>query len=151
MKNVAYCPAIRKILGDPSSMSISDGAKRFPCSMLLTKNLLRLKLEAIRCRVWFRVLSRVNRVLIDLSIRMKDRIRSRTLAKVILALVEKLTDALESAVSRSVKCIGVPLARKASLLGQKWGNRDAQRWASDMSFARFLAIMSINNPCLGHG
>ena len=140
---------MRKILGGSDSISINNGAKRFPCSMLLTKNLLRLRLKAIRCRVWFKVLSRVNRVLIDLAIEMTDRIRSRSLAKVVLALVQKLTDALESRVSRAVKFVGVPLARKVSLLGQEWGNRDAQRWASDMSFARFLAIMSINDPCLG--
>jgi hypothetical protein len=130
-------------------MSISDGAKRFPCSMLLTKNLLRLRLKAIRCRVWFRVLSRVNRALIDLAIRMTDRIRSRSLARVVLALVQKLTDALESRVSRAVKSFGVPLACRLSLLGQKWGNREAKRWASDVSFARFLAVMSLNDPRVG--
>lgn len=132
-------------------MSISVEAKRFPGSMLVTRNLLRLKLEAIKRRVWFRALSRVDRVLIDLSIRTKDRIRSRTLAEVVLGLVRKLTSAMESRVSRSMEAVGVSLALKASLLGQRWGNKSARRWASDVPFARFLAVMSINSPCLGSG
>lgn len=130
-------------------MFVSDDLSHSPCSVLLTKNLLRLKLKAIRCGVWFRVLNRVNRVLIDLAIKVTDRIRSPKLAGVILALVRKLTDAFESRVSRAVKYIGVPLARRVSSLAQKWGNRYAENWASDMGFARYLAIMSINDRSLG--
>jgi hypothetical protein len=113
--------------------------------MLRRKRLLKLKLKAIRCRVWFRALSRIDRVLVDLTIRVADVVHSSRLAEALFSVVKKLEDGLEGRFSRSLKEVGFPLARKLSLLAQKWGNDLARNWMSDMSFAKFLAIMHINN------
>jgi len=113
----------------------------------LTKGrLLKLKWKAIRCNVWFRALSRIDRALIDSVIKVVNEVRSFTLAKILLSVVEKLEDALENRFLNALKEIGFPLARKLSLSAQKWGNKSARNWAFDLSFARFLAIMYINNP-----
>jgi hypothetical protein len=113
----------------------------------LTKGrLLKLKLKAIRCNVWFRALSRIDRALIDSVIKVVNEVRSFTLAKILLSVVEKLEGALENRFLNALKEIGFPLARKLSLSAQKWGNKSARNWAFDLSFARFLAIMYINNP-----
>jgi len=105
-----------------------------------------MKMEAIRRRVWFKALTRIDRVLVDLTIRVADRIRSSALAKALLSVVEKLDDAFESRVLRTLKEVGFPLAGKLCSLAQKWGNALATNWIRDLSFARFLAVMHLNNP-----
>ncbi|MGC9346152.1 MAG: hypothetical protein ACP5ER_05130 [Candidatus Bathyarchaeales archaeon] len=114
--------------------------------MLGKEKLRRLKLKAVRRGVWFRVLSRVDRALVDLTMKVVDGVRSFRLAKALFSVVEKLEDALESRVSHALKEVGFPLARRLGLFAQKWGNSFARSWMSDVSFAKFLAIMHINNP-----
>jgi hypothetical protein len=108
--------------------------------------LVKLRSRAMRAGVWFRALRRIDRVLIELTIRVADSVRSVTLARSISALVGKLEGIMESTVSRAVREVGFPLAQKLSLVTQKWGNVSAESWASDSSFARFLAVMYINDP-----
>lgn len=108
--------------------------------------LLKLKLRAMRAGVWFRALRRIDRALIDLAIRVVSNVRSIILARSILALVRKLDGIMENRVSRAVREVGFPLARKFSLSAQKWGNASAESWASDLPFARFLAVIYINDP-----
>ena len=116
------------------------------CFTLGKQKLRKLKLQAVRRGVWFRGLSRVDRALVDLTIKVVDGVRSFTLAKALLSVIKKLEDAFESRVLRILKEVGFPLARKLSLFAQKWGNNLAQDWMRDVSFAKFLAIMHINNP-----
>lgn len=100
----------------------------------------------MRAGVWFRALRRIDRVLIELTIRVADSVRSVTLARSISALAGKLESLLESTVSRAAREVGFSLAQKISLAAQKWGNASAEGWASAPSFARFLAVMYINDP-----
>jgi hypothetical protein len=116
------------------------------CFTLTKQELCKLKLQAVRRGVWFRGLSRVDRALVNLTIKVVDGVRSFTLAKALLSVIKKLEDAFESRVLRILKEVGFPLARKLSLFAQKWGNNLAQNWMRDVSFAKFLAIMHINSP-----
>jgi hypothetical protein len=108
--------------------------------------LIKLKLKAMRSGAWFRALRRIDRVLIDLTIKVANTVRSVTLAKSIFALVGKLEGIMESRLSRVTREVGFPLAQKVSSLAQKWGSTSAKIWSSDSSFAHFLAVMHINNP-----
>jgi len=108
------------------------------------EQLLKLKLKAMRAGVWFRNLPRIDRVLIDLTIKVTISIRSITLANSIRAITEKLESLLESSLTRALKGIGIQLAQKISLIAQKWGNALAKNWASDLSFVKFLSVMHIN-------
>ncbi len=118
-------------------------ASRF---MFGKEKLRKLKLKAVRRGVWFRVLSRVDRALVDLTMKVVDGVRSFRLAEALFSVVEKLEVALEGRVSRALKEVGFPLARKLGLFAQKWGNEFARSWMSDVSFAKFLAVMHVNNP-----
>ena len=113
--------------------------------------LLKLKLKAMRSGVWFRGLRRIDRVLVDLTIRVAGTVRSFTLAKNILAVVRKLEGIMESRFLRAVKEIGFLIARKLCLIAQKWGNVAAKEWGSDVGFAKYLAAMSFNEPKLFSG
>jgi hypothetical protein len=107
--------------------------------------LIKLKLKAMRTGTWFRSLRKIDRALIDLAIIVThNNIRSQALANNIISVMEKLEALSESNLKRIVEQVGYPLAQKASSLAQKWGNKSANKWRSDSSFASFLAILSIN-------
>ena len=108
--------------------------------------LIKLRLKAMRAGVWFRALPRIDRALVDLTIKVASNIRSSTLAKNILAVVRKLEGFLESSLLRAFREVGLPRAQKLSLVAQKWGNTSAESWSSDVSFINFLAVMHINKP-----
>ena len=106
--------------------------------------LVKMKLKAIRAGVWFRALPRIDRALIDLTIKVAPNIRSTTLAISIISVARKLEYLFESKLTRTIREIGLPLTSKLSLIAQKWGNKEAKTWASDVYFARYLAVMNLN-------
>lgn len=111
-----------------------------------TNQLIKLRLKAKRAGVWFRSLPRIDRVLVDLTIRVASSVRSATLARNILVVTKKLEGLLESSLLRAFRGIALQIAQKLSLIAQKWGNSSAKRWAHDLSFVKFLAVMHINEP-----
>jgi hypothetical protein len=106
--------------------------------------LVKLKLKAMRAGVWYRALPRIDRVLVDLTIKVADTIRSPHLARSILSVAGKLEGLLESKLQRAIREIGLPIAHKLSVFAQKWGNLAAEKWASDEGFARYWAAIKLN-------
>ena len=98
------------------------------------------KKVALRRGVWFRTLSRVERAVIDLTVKCVDIIKSGKLAKLVTAIMSKLQSAMESTVERMVRTTGLSLARKISAIAVSLGNHLAHRWADDLGFARFLVV-----------
>ena len=121
---------------------LQGNASRF----LKKTQLIKLRLKAMRAGVWFRALPRIDRALVDLTIKVTNNIRSITLAKNILAVTRKLEGFLESRLLRAFREVGLPRAQKLSLVAQKWGNTSAESWSSESSFINFLAVMYINEP-----
>jgi hypothetical protein len=113
---------------------------------LSKRELVKVKLKAIRAGVWFRALPKIDRALVDLTIKVSDGVRSAFLAQRILLVARKLESFLESKFARAIREVGLPLARKLSLLAQQWGNTLAAEWAKDMGFARYWAIMLSGRP-----
>jgi hypothetical protein len=103
------------------------------------------KHKAMRSGLWFTVLRRIDRVLVDVTIRVAKSVYSATLAEALLSIIDKLENASRSRVWNVVHKTGFVLAHKLSALAQKWGNCCARDWALDKSFARYLAIMHINS------
>jgi hypothetical protein len=110
------------------------------------RDLVRLKMKAVRTGIWTRALNRMDRALVDLTVSVVNVVHGFRLAEALWSVVKKLEAALENRVLRAVEEVGYDLAGKLSLLAQKWGNRSAKDWAEDRSFARFLAIVRINDP-----
>ncbi len=109
---------------------------------LPVKRLVEIKRIALRHGSWYRSLSRIERGIVDLTIRYVDDVKSSKLAKVLTAITNKLESAMENALDRLVRIVGLPLAQKISQIAVNWGNRLAALWATDLSFANFLAIAS---------
>ncbi len=106
--------------------------------------LIKLRQKAIRAGVWFRALPRIDRVLVDLTIKVADTIRSPNLAQSILVIAGKLEGILESKLARFVREFGLPITIKLSVFAQNWGYNAAGKWANDKDFARYWAIMKLN-------
>ena len=81
-----------------------------------TSSLTVIKRKAVRRGVWFRTLTRSERGIVDLTVRIVKTIRSRLLMNVIERIVTKLQKAMESNVVRLMREVGQPLARKLQML-----------------------------------
>jgi len=129
---------------------MTETANNGSTNFLEKTQLVKLKMKAMRAGVWFRALPRIDRVLIDLTIKVADNIRSPHLARCILAITGKLEAIMESKLSRAIREIGLPIAHKLSVFAQKWGNKAAEKWANDKDFACYWAAMKLNgHPCCG--
>ena len=122
----------------------SSALRKSTSGFLKTAQLFKLKLKAVRAGVWFRALPRIDRVLVDLTIRVAQCVRSAALAKSILSIARKLEMLLEGKVSRATREVGFSLASKLSMIARNWGYEGARFWPSDEGFARYLAVMKLN-------
>jgi hypothetical protein len=106
----------------------------------LTRNtILGLKTRALRRRVWFRALDRLERGLLDVTIRWVDTVKSGRLAQVLVKILAKLVLALNERMVRIVE-EGRGLALRLSRLALGWGNLSALDWRSDLGFQRALGL-----------
>lgn len=103
-----------------------------------------VRAKAIRQGVWFRVLSRAERVYMELVLKVVDMVRSHFVAKLLLSIVEKLLNATRSKVVRLMEEIGQTSAHKLCLIAQKWGNVCAYRWVKNRGFIQYLAVTYMN-------
>ena len=117
--------------------STVKGEPRNPLSI---RKLAEIKQAALRHHLWFRSLSRVERGIMDLTVRYVDSIKSTKLAKVVTAIIEKLQATMENKADKLTRTVGLPLARKISKIAVSWGNRSASIWTEDIAFARYLAF-----------
>lgn len=113
--------------------------------MLSRQGLTKIKTRALRRKVWFKALSRVERGIIDLTIRCVERIRSHALMKTVLAIVDKLLRTLEENYLKKVERIGREIAHKICEIALKWGNLHALVWKHDINFVRFLGVNAFNS------
>jgi len=113
-------------------------------SIPLTREALaKLRLKALRRGCWFRDLKHSERKLLDLTIRVVERVRSFLLAKLVSRIVCKLCEAMESRIFRLMRTEGRSLAEKISKIGQAWGNRAAKSWANDRGFIQYLTVSNL--------
>lgn len=113
-------------------------------STLTRRTLADLKRKAIRRGLWFKLLSKVERSCIDITIKVVTVVRSRRLTKVLVPVVQKLLEAMENRLGQSMWQVGYEHALKMSRIAQAWGNSSAIQWSKDSKFVRYLTIMRIN-------
>jgi len=104
-----------------------------------------IKQRAMRKGVWFRVLGKVERAIIDLTVKCVMKVRSAKLAKIVATIVNKLADASKSRLKRLIDEIGRSLAQKLIKIAQKWGNKSAVQWAENSDFIQYLVITHVSS------
>lgn len=112
--------------------------------MITKQDLLRVKTKALRLNTWFRILSRTERAIVDLTIRCVERIRSHILETTISIIVEKILKALMCTFLLNGEKVGRPIAEQVCEIAKRWGNKHASKWKLDIDFVRFLGINAIN-------
>ena len=120
----------------------SDGTRSVP---LTREELAKLRLKALRRGVWFRDLKRSERKLLDLTIRVVQRVHSFILAKLVSRIVSKLCEAMESRIFSLMRTEGRTLAEKLSKIAEAWGNRAAKSWAKDRDFIQYLTVSNLSS------
>ncbi len=113
-------------------------------STLTRRALADIKRKAIRRGLWFKVLSKVERSCIDITIKVVRVVRSRRLTKVLIPVVQKLLEAMENRFGRIMWQVGYEHALKISRIAQAWGSASAAKWSTDPEFIRYLTVIRMN-------
>ena len=112
---------------------------------LTREALAKLRLKAVRRGCWFRDLKQNERMLLDLTIRVVEKVRSFMLAKIVSRLVGILCEAMESRIFRRIRTEGRILAENLSEIAQAWGYRAAKSWATDFGFMQYLTVNNLGS------
>jgi hypothetical protein len=107
--------------------------------------LVKVRQKARRNGCYYSVLKHGERMLLDLTIRVVERVRSFILAGLVSRIVGKLLEALESRIFRLMRVEGRRLAEKVSRIGVGWGLRGARSWARDWGFIQFLTVSNLGS------
>jgi len=114
-------------------------------SLNLVKVLSALRTKALRKGVWFASLSYEDRVLAGLIKTNVKIVKNATLATVIARILSKLFLAIKQSTFLSrIEMLGRPIAQNFSEKAQSMGNRDAQNWANDPNYIRYLGLMVLH-------
>jgi hypothetical protein len=112
--------------------------------LLTRQGLVTVKARALRRRVWFQALTRIERGIVDLTIHYVERIRSRVLNRIISEILAKIQKTQKPSFLKMAERIGRTQAALIAALARAWGNTDARRWHRDTSFVTFLGITTVN-------
>lgn len=111
-----------------------------PLAVTLTKQkIAALKQRALRKRVWFRVLDRAERGLVDLTIRWVDNVKSKAMQRALIRILAKLTEQMGTVIEFAVYR-GTFRAEQLSTSAMQWGNKLARSWATDPGFRGALGM-----------
>src|SRR3989442_9876779 len=118
-----------RIVGSPRNRDSVPGSfsKKLVEGPITREVLIGMKTRGLRRRLWYSTLSRMERGLVDLTIRWVDKVRSGLMAETLLRILVKLALALETGMGR-VLGRGRELALRASSLAVGWGNSAAFYW-----------------------
>ena len=111
---------------------------------LTRDSLAKLRQKARRCGAWFRNLKQNERKLLDLTIRVVERVRSFILAKLVSQLVTRLFEAMESKIVRLILTEGKEMAQKLSQTAISIGHKTAKCWAKDRGLMQFLVVQNLS-------
>lgn len=120
------------------------------CGVSTREALAKVRLKAFRCGVWFKSLSKNERNLLDLVIRVTEKVRSFLLARVLSPILKKLLEAIGGIknvigeVAYRIRTDGFRLAQKLSQIAMGWGNKSASKWPEDIGLKQYLTIMDLN-------
>jgi len=105
---------------------------------------MKLKSRALRNGTWYRTLSRMERAIIDLTIKCVEKIRSRILAQTISLIIRKILKTLKEDFMTEAEKVGREIVEKLSTVAQNWGKKTYSLWKRDKGFIKFLGVNALN-------
>ena len=132
-------------------MNVNTSPKKSTTPHLMTGAwLILIRRKALRRNVWFSTLSKLERSIVNLTIRCVDKIKSANLALAIGRIVCRVSKAFKSIFLKRVEKVGTDLAEKLVEIAVSWGYLDASNWRTDSSFIRCLGVNALNNNVSSH-
>ena len=104
-----------------------------------------VRLTALRKRTWFKALDKLERGILNLTIKFVEKLKSQVLAGHIVKILAKLRDAAKCAFTRHVESYGYMKLRETveQALGLGY---DSSGWIRDLGFAEWFALNNYYNP-----
>jgi len=113
--------------------------------LLSRQSLLKVRTRALRKGIWFKTLSRIERSIVDLTIRCVEKIHSNVLMKTVVAILDKLLQTMEEDYLKRVERLGREIAQKICEIASQWGNPQAWTWKFDLKFIKYLGVNAANS------
>ena len=108
------------------------------------QGLMKVKSRALRNRTWYKTLSRMERAIIDLTIKCVEKVRSHVLAKMVSMIISKILRTLKEDFMTTAEKVGREIVEKLSVVAESWGNRTCFLWKCDKGFVKFLGVNALN-------
>jgi len=102
--------------------------------------------KALRRRVLFTALDKSDRDYLYLTMKVFDEVRSIDVGTIIVKILARLRDALESPFARKVETYGIMKARQLSRVAVEWGYTVAETWATNPGYIKHLSNNELNTP-----
>lgn len=116
-------------------------------NVVLSKEFLReVRYKALRKRVWYKALDRIERGMVNLTISVVERVKSYTLASELTKILDKLREAMKSAFIRHCESYGRKKLIEVVGIALSFGSTDAKDWHGDESMVRLLALNNFYDP-----
>jgi hypothetical protein len=115
-------------------------------SIITPDFLIQIRREALRRRIWYKALDRMERGIVNLTINYVERVRSFTLAKSIVGILKKIRDAQKSVFVRRHEDFGLARAVEVASLAVKLGSDCAMDWLGDERFSLWLTLHDLYSP-----
>jgi len=104
-----------------------------------------LKRKALRKRIWFSSLSKIDRAIIELTFKLVPRVRSETLNNLLRLMMDKLNFALQSDFIRNIKEYGYKRCEELAKISESLGLTFSKEWINDSNFAWYLTATYMNS------
>ena len=106
---------------------------------MFTKSFLRgVRCEALRKRVWYRVLDGVERGIFNLTIGIVDSVESAVLGSVLVGFIVRLREAMKGGFVKVVESVGCERAVRFAGLARGWGYGDVPGIKQPSKFVQIL-------------
>jgi len=105
---------------------------------------------ALRKRVWYRALNSLERGIVNLTIKLVDRLKSLRLVETLVEIMLKLEGVLKSEYARHLEAYGYSKMRAVIDAALRLGCSVALSWEGEV-FARLLKLNNMYNPMVWRG
>lgn len=112
--------------------------------MTTRQDLARIKARALRTKIWFKAISKVERAIVDLTIKCTETIRSHVLMAAVTAIVNKILQSFEESFMTRAERIGQEIVEALCAIAEKWGNKSSSTWKRDARFTVYLGVSALN-------
>lgn len=112
--------------------------------MTTRQDLAKIKARALRTRIWFKALSKVERAIVDLTMKCTQTIRSHVLMSTVTAIVNKILQSFEESFMTRAERIGQGIVEALCAIAEKWGNKSSSTWKRDVRFTIYLGVSALN-------